>query len=245
MLKADVDIAKLTRSLKAASKAFGETGAQAIVRWGVQCGRELATQTQAWGRTRYGKTKGTGATTWAKGAQEGAMLADAYNVISIVPTVGPRNKKGLRDSAAVNDWIELNRTRRRSRTAKIPISERKVCTEKVFKKAMKERFKRAGMAKGGWLGAGMAMAKHQRGAGRITIGKNYMSFAQKHSRFGSARAPMNSFSPVGHLTNSVKHVASSHVLSPTAIREASGWSLKATIKWYNKAISYNLNKLKP
>jgi hypothetical protein len=255
VLTAKIDRPKLEASLKRAAKAFGETSAQSVVRWGVSVCRDLAVQTQAFGSNRFGgkgkksrpSQSGSGNnhvdTSFAKGLQEGAIVSDAFNVIMIVPAVGPKNKKGLRTPGEVNDWIEMNRTRRRARTAKLAIEDRKVCTEAVFKAAMKIRFKNAGMAKGGWLGAGMVIARMQSGTERINIGKNFLSYAQKHSNYGTAKPPMNGYSPTAEMFNRVRHSGARTVLSDKAKNAAIEWGLRKTLTWYKKATKQALDKV--
>jgi len=254
VITAKFDRPKLERSLKRASKAFGDTTAQAVCRWGVFTCRDLAVQTQAWGRTRYGKGtkkdspqmpsggKNTVDPKMAKGVQEGAMFIDALRVILIRDVVGPKNKKALRSAGEVNDWIEVNRTRRRGRTAKLSIDQRKVCTPKVFKDAMRIRFKLAGMAKGAWLGAGQDIAKAQQGADRINIGKGYLSWTQKHSRRGHGTPAKSGWSPSAILKNNAAHSASPHVVSARAKNESISAGLDKTVKWYNKALKAKLDK---
>lgn len=171
------------------------------------------------------------------------MVADAYNVILIVPKVGASNKKGLHSPGEVSEWIELNRTRRGARTAKLPISERKVCTEAIFKSAMRERFKRAGMAKGAWLGAGQDIAKHQTGQDRINIGKNFLAYTQKHASKGHGVPAKSGFSPVAVLENRAAHSASKNVVSDRARRDAVAWGARKTIAWYRKALKAKLDKV--
>lgn len=254
MISAKVDQAKLERSLKKAAKGFGDSSAQAVIRLGVSVCRDLAVQTQAWGGDRYGgiakkdrptqSRNGPGFidTSFAKGVQEGAIVADAFNVISIVKSVGPNNKRGLRSAGEVNDWIELNRTKRRGRTAKLAKNDRKVCTAEVFKKAMRVRFLHAGMAKGGWIGAGNAIASHQTGGDRIPVGRNFLNYAKKFSSFGSAKPAKSGWSPVAELHNGVRHVGSDHVLSAKSKKDAIFRGLQKTLKWYNQAAKAALDK---
>ena len=101
---------------------------------------------------------------------------------------------------------------------------------------MKIRFRNAGMAKGGWIGAGRQSASYQTGGDKIAIGKNYMSWTQKHASKGSATKPANSFSPSSLLMNRTRHTASPHVLNPTRAKRAINWGLKKTVKWYSAAI---------
>ena len=242
MIKATIDRPKLERSLKYFAKKFGETTAQAVVRWSVQSCRELALETQVWGRTGTRKK------------QIQAILADSYKVLLVVDELKP-TPKGFRvtnqgkvyhvsksdvclDAQSVNDWIEINRTGRNGRAPKnaIPITERKVCTRAVHGKAMRERYKRAGIAKGGWLGAGQDIARAQTGQEKILIGKSYMAYAQKHVHFGSAKKPSNGWKPVSSITNKSGHSGSKHVLSSNAPKKAIDFGLSKTIKWYKSTL---------
>lgn len=224
MITAQLDRSKLEKSLKTFAKTFGDSNSQAIARWGVQVCRELAFESQA-----YGKKD-------SKQKQHGAIIKDAYNVILIKEKIGQSNKKSLRNPEEVNEWIELNRTRRRARTAKLPISERKVCTPAIFQKAIKVRLARAGMAKGGWLGAGQQIASYQTGGEKITIGKNFLAWTQKHKSNGSATKPLAGFFPSTKLTNQAAHSSSPYVLPDSRAKRAIDWGLKKTVKWYRKAL---------
>ena len=249
MIKAEIDRPKLERSLKRFAKDFGETSAQALVRWSVQACRELAFETQVWGQSK------------TKDKQQGAMLADSYNVLLVVDKLA-RSGRGFRaenqgktyhvkadmaltDPQSVNDWIEINRTRRRGRTAKLPPQERKVCAASVHKKAMSSRYKKAGMAKGGWLGAGQDIARAQKGQDRINIGKNFLGYAQKHASFGSATRPREGWSPFVNITNRVAHSGDRNVLTSAAPKRAFEWSLKKTVKWYSSALKRQNQQQKP
>lgn len=245
-----MDMPKLERSLKSAAKKFGDSNKQAVVRWGVSVARDLALQTQVWGKTKTSK-KGeasTGSagentidTSFAKGLQENAMVGDALKVVRITRS-NSRERNLLTSSDAVNEWIEINRTRRRGRTARLHISDRKPVTEAVFRKAMKERFKRAGMAKGGWIGAGKNLARFETGTQRIGIGKNWVSYAHKHEKRGSAKPPRSGFFPIGELLNGYAHSASPHVLAKSAAKASIMWGLRKTISWYRKAAKIALDK---
>jgi hypothetical protein len=231
VVTAKFDIPKLEKSLKKAAKKFGDTTAQAVTRWGIQVCRELAVSTQV-----YGKSK-------TRDKQISAIIADAYNVLLVTDgNVGSRNKRGLFSPEEVNDWIDLNRTRRRARTAKLPHSERKYCTRTVFDAAIKIRSVRAGMAKGGWLGVGMDLAKGQTGAQRINIGKNFLGYAQKHSAFGEGNPARTGWTPRAVLHNQSAHSASNYVLSNSEREKAIGWGLKKTLTWYRTALRKSLEK---
>ena len=235
MISAKIDMPKLQRSLKSAAKKFGETSSQAVTRWGVQVGRELAFSTQSFGKRKGGRPKSS----YKPGEeiadeQINSLMAGAMNVLLIVPKVGATNRRGMHSAGAVNAWIESNRGRR-GRTKKLPIDQRMVCTQAVFDAAFKQRIELAGIAKGGFLGAAMDIAKHQRGQERINIGKNFLGYAQKHASRGRATAPTNGFSPVATLVNSSAHSGSSWVLSSKHRSSAIAFGLKKTITWYKKA----------
>jgi hypothetical protein len=243
-------MAKLQKSLKSAAKGFGESSKQAVIRWGVQTAREMAVETQAWGRS------GT------KKKQEGAMIADAYNVLIVVDNILKASEQNgwfslnqgkfqywednrvLKTSEQINDWIEINRTRRRGRTPKLAWIDRKVAHRDVFKKAMRIRFQLAGMAKGGWLGAGQEIARAQTGQGRINIGRNFLGYAQKHSKFGSAKKPINPFKPITELRNTVRHSSAGNVLGSGASQKAIIFGLRKTTQWYRKAAKASLDNAK-
>jgi hypothetical protein len=246
VITAKFDRPKLEKSLKKYAKQFGDTTAQAVVRWGVQTCRELAFETQVWGRQKAKKgSAGSSSFPWAKGKQEGAIIADALKVVLIVPRVG-KSRKALQSAADVNAWIELNRTSRRARTAKLPISAKKECSEATFKAAMKIRFKHAGMAKGGWLDAGKKMAEKQTGADKINIGKNFMGWAQRSGKgFGAISAPKSTWRPSADITNKVGHVATSYVLARDGSQKAINFGLKKTVQFYRRALAAIDKKTKP
>jgi len=239
---------KLERSLKRLAKDLGDNNAQAIARWGVQTCRELAKSTQAFGDKK------------TRQVQEGAITSDAYNVLLVVDSLRSTGKgyrvenkgkfytvsgrKVLKSPDEVHDWIELNRTRRRGRTARLPVEERRVVVRSVFKAGMKKRLALAGLAKGGWIGAGQDIAAAQKGTDRINIGKNFLGYAQKHSAFGKSTHPQPGWSPSAKLTNKASHVSSNHVLKSSHIESAVQWGLRKTITWYQSALRRQNQKQK-
>lgn len=233
MIKGEIDTHKLQRSLKAAAKAFGESTEQAVVRWSIQTCRELAVTTQVFGRGKKERQK-----------QEKAIEMGGYAVINIVdPAKNPRkgNKRLLRSISAINDWIEENRGSK-GRTRKLTPSQRKDATKELFDKAMRQRKKLAGMAKGGWIGAGQMIAKRQRGQDRINIGRNFLGYTQKHSGKGFARLAGGLFRSSALLTNKARHTSSSHVVKNGAHQQAAARALRPTITSYRKALRAKLGK---
>jgi len=244
MIKAELDQPKLERSLKRFAKGYGDTQAQAVIRWSVQVCRELALETQAVPKDKSENPRKK---------QEGAMMKDAMNVLLVVETLektrgngyratnqgkkyGVTARKALLDAEQVNNWIEINRTKRNARTAQLPLTERMVCDMATFKAAMKIRLARAGMAKGAWLGAGMDIARAQTGSEKMNIGKNFLSYTQKHQRWGDAKKPVSGWKPAASITNKLAYSGNSRVLHKSSISKAIKYGLSKTVKFYQKAL---------
>jgi hypothetical protein len=248
MAKAVLDMQKLNRSIERYAKQFGDSTAQATIRWGVQAARELAVSTAVFGGRGGGKFSASG----AKKRQMDAIWMDALQVILAVDsatrtpsgykitnqgkTYYVPERKFLTSEAQVNQWIRINRTRRRRRTPKMPVEERKVALRKTVEGAIKLRAKAIGEAKGGWLAAGKNLAGKQTGAQRITIGAGYIGYAQKTSATGSSSVSKNLFAPVVKLTNNVAHSGDKSVLSSKAAQDAINGALPNTLKWYRMAL---------
>jgi len=215
------DTAKLEASLKKYSKMFGENSAQAVTRWGVQSGRELAFHTQAYGKVGTKKKQIT------------AITADAKKVVNILPRAS--KKLDLQSADECVDWINENRKNKHRRVRRLK-SGRKSVSLTNFRKAIKIKSVSVGKAKGSWLGAAMQIAGKQKGTSRINIGKNYLGYAQKWASLGKAVAAQNGFSPSAKVTSTVDYVADQYVLKKTAISQSVNLALKNTVKWYKKAL---------
>jgi len=242
MIKAEIDQPKLERSLKRFAKQLGESNAQAVIRWSIQVCRELAFETQVFGKVK------------TRIKQEGAIFRDAYNVLLVVEKLektrgrgysatnqgakyGVQSRRALTDHQAVNDWIELNQTKRNSRTAELARSEKMVCDMKTFKVAIKMRLAKAGMAKGAWLGAGTEIARAQTGTEKMSIGRNFLSYTQKHKRFGNSKKPVMGWKPVAKITNKLAYSGNSHVLQSSGITKSIQFGLKKTVTFYRKTLA--------
>ena len=222
-----VDTATLEKSLTRARKAFGESTDQALYRWGVQVARELAGVTQA-----YGKNKSL------RDVQSKAIYKDAMNVCRLV-TSNPQLKNGQQ----CFEWIERHRTRKRRRTPVISEQEKKTVTAEILNQGLVEKFKRIGMAKGAWLGAGIELEAKQHGTEKINIGKNFLAYAQKWRHLGNAIIGRKIFSPTLVLENNVKHSASSEILPDPRKKTTVKRALINTLKWYDKATTAKLKKV--
>ena len=225
-LTGKLDLAKLTSGLEKYSKQVGETGRDATARWSVQLCRELARQTQAWGTDR--------AKSYEK--QVNAIYKDFLNILIVVPYARPNNKRYLSSHTAILEWLELNRTRRRARTPSLQHSEKKLCTQTDFNKAVEVKVARAGLAKGGWLGAGIFIAGEQSGLDRIQISRGYIPWAYRNTHLGRGSMDKTPHHPTASLANNAKYTVSDYVLAQTNIDRAIMQAGMQTIKRYEKII---------
>jgi len=250
MIKADIDRPRLERSVKKFIKQLGESNSQAVVRWSVQVCRELAFSTQVYGKV------GT------KAKQHSAIYADAYNVLRVVDNL-KKNKRGnftsynqgksssvavkdvLNDPDAVNAFIEVNRKRRNSKTAKLDVRDRKVCDKKTFQAALQSRLARSGTAKGAWIGAGNDIAKAQKGEDKQNIGKNFLAYAQKHQKYGDAKKPTVGMRPSARISSKIRYSGDGYILTSGLLKRAIDMGLKNTVKYYRKRLKAIDKKDKP
>lgn len=233
-MKAKFDMPKLERSLKSFARDFGDTSAQAVVRWSVQTCRELAFEAQPFGAKQV------------RERQRKAIVADTMRVVHAVRTSTPAMRKSRRwldTPDAVNAWMDANRGRNH-RTRPLSDADKKICLFTNMKKAVAARMKKAGIAKGGFIGAGQEIARAQTGADQLQIGRNFLSYAQKQSRFGDATKPQSGFKPVATLRNNAAHSSTDYVLKRSAIDKAIGFGLRKTINWYRHAMK-RLDQKKP
>jgi hypothetical protein len=232
VLTAKIDTATLRRSIKRAVKAVGETGEQATARWGVECCRGLAKQTQVWGSPSKIPPK-----------QIGAIESDAKNVVMVINNPRPNDKRILKSARDVYDWVELNRTRRRGRTAKLDVRDKKICTQSVFDAACKMRIAKAGEAKGGWIRAGMEIASRYLTLDRVKIGKGFIPWAARHASRNIGTGTMKGgWSPTAMLENIVRYSNDKNVLSLKLAQRAILWAGKNVLKRYEKVLENRLKR---
>lgn len=226
-IKASIDRPQLEKSLKKFAHQFGDTSAQAVIRWSVQACREMAFETQPWGKKEVKKR------------QESAIYQDALNVVFALerlPKSKSANPRHIQSPVELIAWMDENRTKGK-RTRKLPAEKKKICTTKTLKAAVKDRMKRAGIAKGGFLGAGQKIAQAQTGSDKFAIGKNFFGYAQKHMAFGDATKPVVGFTPRSTIHNRAAHTSEDYVLKKSAITKAVNFGLKKTVKWYSKTLN--------
>lgn len=229
-VKVKVDMQKIRAKLGKLSKEFGDTHEQLVARLGVSAARNLAFETEQWGKT------GT------KKKQEEAIMGGIRDACRIVSKERIEYHKKHKDFTVIESGEELSRYIDTIRTKNggvrfIPDKSTPRCTEAVVKKCFTIRRKTAGMAKGGWIGSGMAAGRLQSGGDRITIGKNYLSYTHKFAHFGSAvmRGAILAKSYI-LLRNAVRFSSSKRVLSPSKIIGAKDHAVRDVVKWFKMAI---------
>ena len=255
MISADVDLKELERSLVSTAAMFGEANETGIARWGVAVCRRLITVTQPWGENAKK----------AKEAEQKAMLKDVNRAFVVVtdPKLVRRLKAGklgglhvkgvfhefrphqqIKTGAGVNLFVEANRKGSKMHVPKLGPGMRCITTGAAVKSAMVVRNKRVLKGKGGWIGAGLGIAKFQKAGSRLTIGKNVGGVAHKWKAGGTAGMKKDTWNPEGTLANNFKHVSESYVLKPGDIEKAISDGAKNTITWYEKAMNGRLNRKK-
>lgn len=234
MLRVDVDMAKLNRSIRRASKNFGDTTKTAVARWGVSTARELAMQTQPWGNGGTRKTQ--------LAAIESGMRAVVQAVDARTFRAAQRNRtrKTLESPGAIIEWVDEHRGSKGH--ARLSGGQKALCKKADFNKALRARKLRGGMAKGAWLGAGMEIARRQRGARQISIGKNFLGWTQKHKGRGEAKRSGTMFRPSAELRNKAKHTSSSYVVKKGHMKKAVMMGGRKTLTWYRRAAKAALDK---
>lgn len=233
------------------AKRYGETNKQMVARWAVQTCKELVKETYATGEKK-GNAKS------ARVSQEDAIIQDAYNVVIVAaeldsqpPAVITDNyevflntgksffappERILKSPSDVINWIEIHRTRRNRRTVKLPYYEKKICSRDVFDEAVKIKSYHAGMAKGAWIGAAELIERMQKGQKKLTVGKNFFSYAKKHKHKGGGKRPKGVMKPFALISNRVPWVASNHVLPKGRIKTAIKFGLSKTRNYYRFAV---------
>ena len=235
-------------ALERLAKKFGEDAAQATARLAVAGGKNLANKSRPFGLSKD-----------ARKIIEENVKDSAKRVCYIIPPKNPEFMAQLRkggrgarvkykggfgtwhqvqpnqvmsNPAQINAQIDKVRAGKTNPPRWIPWESMVVCSTAAFNQAMTARRKRVGMNKGAWLGAGIAAAGLQAGSKRAKIGKNVASWAQKHSRLGSAR--WDGTGKYIILTNPTRNA--SELLPPAGVQAAMEKAWEDSIKWYKLAV---------
>jgi len=244
----DIDLNALQRKLNATAKEFGDTQEQSTYRWGVFTAREVALQTQVFGRS--GKL------------QKMAMTKDASNVL--FSHEGAAKGKGKSLTAKfqgkeqnfsrtryfetveqVIAWIDQNRTLAYKRTKKLAPENKKVCSDKVFKAAINKKYKEsAGLAKDSFADAGDDIGRRQKGSDRASIGASFLKWARKPTNLGTSKSKSRGGKNESELVSMVDYTKTTNVLDKGDIKKSVIIGARKMITYYKKIISYNAKKTK-
>jgi len=234
-----MDAKELALAIKKMSRIYGDDLKQAVARLAVATGRQLAIETQAFGAN-------------TRKQQEGAI--EAGMKMSCHAMESAEHKKLAKDPSkakgiVINSVSELDAKLETMRNGKghvkkLPYGDKLLVTKTVYSQCLKLRKKRAGKAKGAWLGAGEKAAGKQKGTNKITIGKNFMSYAQKfaHRGYASFWGGLTSWRYGCTLMNSYPHSDLKRVLSNDSRHDAIQIASEKTLKWYKKANKENALK---
>ncbi len=233
------------RSVDKFRKQFGDTSNQALLRLAVSVGRECALLTQPQKKS--------------KKVLHDAILGGALKNIKPVSNklfkkISQANKPAFRfsrgGSAAVwakmtpnqilkseqEIWhfIEDNR-KPNGRVKWLPYSQKAICRKDDFDKVMVRRRKLAGVTKGSWLGAHQALAKKIRGGDKPRLGKNFMSWAQKHMDKGKGQfRPKRLATSEARLISEAPATKDPRIFAKDFAKEAVERSWRKTRTWYRR-----------
>lgn len=252
MLTANVDTIGIARKIRVLAKDFGETNESAICRWGVATCRDLAKRTQAWGDDTKAKQKQIDAIkkdankavfvvdrkTYVNGVSSGKLSGLVINgeLVTFTPD------RVLKTPQEVVDFIDVNRTNRQGRVPTMKRNMKGITSRPAYNGAIRIKAKKAGQAKGGWIGAGKAIGSKQRKGSRITIGKDVAGYAHKFQTGGTATLQRDVWNPIGKIINNVAYVSTDYVLKKSDAAAAINQGGRMTIKWYESAIAAKLKR---
>ena len=150
----------------------------------------------------------------------------------------------LKTPQEVADFIDLNRTNRQGRVPTMKRNMKGIASRPSFDGAIRIKAKKAGQAKGGWVGAGKAIGTKQRKGSRITIGKDVAGYAHKFQTGGTATLQRDVWNPIGKIINNVSYVSTDYVLKKSDAADAINTGGRMTIKWYESAMAAKLKRKK-
>tara|TARA_R100000664_G_C2720027_1_gene113802 strand:+ start:161 stop:898 length:738 start_codon:yes stop_codon:yes gene_type:complete len=226
--------------LKTFRRKFGESSNQALVRLGVSVAKESAQLTKPMGRSKKKVIAGIVA-----GAKSNIADLPARKFNQVAKKKNPAfnfragwvrlgNDQILRSSDDVYKFIEKHRTNK-GRVKKLSSRDKAICKTADMNKTLRARRKLAGVAKGSWLGAGKSLAKKSKGPDPARVGKNFMSWAQKHSGLGRATLRKRILGKSeAHLISEAVATKDKGIFSRNDAREALKRSWKKTLAWYRR-----------
>ena len=148
----------------------------------------------------------------------------------------------LKTPQEVNNFIDRKKTGKNKRVYQVKRTERGITASSTMSKALRVRFRNAGTAKGGWIGAGKAIGAKQRKGSRITIGKDVAGYAHKFQSGGTATLKRDVWNPIGKIINNVSYVSTDYVLKKSDAADAINTGGRMTLKWYEHAMAAKLKR---
>ena len=237
----EVDVSDVGEKLHMLAEEINETSTQSTVRLGVGAARALAQATEP-RKSTVGSRKKKAAAAMRRVVEP--MGARDFNKLR--KQAKPRVKLGgqwyafdkrrlIEDDRQLWRVIENNRVN--GKTKKRPPQTRYICKQATFNKVATRRAKLWGAAKGAWIGAGQEIARREKGIDRLSIGKNFLSWTQKHTRKGSGKQVGKGDWTTAILQNNTTGAAKNEGLSRSSVMKALHLGRKATFGYYRARLS--------
>lgn len=252
MIKTDIDTKGLERQLMSMAKDFGESNEAAICRWGVHTCRDLVKRTQAFGVGTEARKKqkdaiakdingavfGVSKATYVNGVASGKLSGLVINgeLITFTPD------RILKTAQEVIDFVDRNRTGKNRRVYQMARMRKGIAPIKEITSAIGIKLRRAGIAKGAWIGAGKAIAAKQRKGSRIAMGGGIAGYAEKFKDGGTAQLTRKQWNPIGKIINNVPYVSSEYVLKKRDATKAINEGGKTMKSWYEAVMAARLKR---
>jgi hypothetical protein len=151
-----------------------------------------------------------------------------------VPITIKAQKEGKTPQEVV-DFIDVNRTNRQGRVPTMKRNMKGITSRPSFNEAIRIKARKAGTAKGGWVGAGKAIGAKQRKGSKITISKDVAGYAHKFQTGGTATLQRDTWNPIGKIINNVSYVSTDYVLKASDASNAINTGGRMTIKWTRRS----------
>lgn len=238
----EVDMGDIGVSLDTLAFKVGESTEQATIRYGVAAARSLAEATNPKRSTAASRKKSA-----AVFMRRTVMAINGNTIRKLLRSGGGRLRmtkssgrgaewvhvgidKIITNENALWKWVENNRSQ--GKTRNLPAREKRVCSKAVFAAVLKKRQRLWGAAKGAWIGGGQDVAMSQKGLNRINIGKNFLSWAQRHTSKGSGKKVGFSHNTEVHLTNRTTGAAKQEGITNSGIVAALNKARRAVFAYY-------------
>lgn len=243
MISAKAELSK--KSMMKFARQFGDTTNQALLRLAISTGKQCAMLTHPMEKGRKVQENAI-----LKGATKNvrAISPKLFNKIAKKAKPAYRFDRGgsgavwvkltpkqiLRSDREVYDFIEDHR-KENGRAKWLPFNQKAICKEPDFNKAMVRRRKLAGVTKGSWLGAHRELSKKVRGGDKPRLGKNVMSYAQKHMDKGDGKyLPKRLGKSECHLISDAPATKDQRIFPRDHADKAVKRAWKNTLSWYRR-----------